>query len=67
MKPNLDNLLGGATAADHVRGSYEIRLKLKGWHVQGDKDQHFRDAMVATAEYLGRPLTTEEVLEATNA
>jgi hypothetical protein len=59
----IDELLAGATVADHVRGSYEVRLKLHGWLNREDKAQHFRDALVSVAGYIGRPLTAEEVLE----
>jgi hypothetical protein len=52
------------TVTDHIVGSYETKLALRGWQNWEDKAQILRDALVATGRYLGRPLTWQEVRDA---
>lgn len=55
--------LAAMTAADHVVASYEAYTR-NGVHLAEDRNFYFKKAAVATAKYLGRPLTAEEITEA---
>jgi hypothetical protein len=53
-----------ATPAQHIAASYAMKLSLRQHQTREDRNDLFKDAVVATAQYLGRPLTAAEVNEA---
>lgn len=54
-----------ATVIDHIVASYELKVAFAGGlHQPTDKDFHFNRALDATARFLGRRLTLEEMQEA---
>jgi len=60
----LNAVVANATPAQHVQASYQARVVVNPpVDVEADA-QTWRDALVSTAKYLGRPLTAAETKEA---
>ena len=54
------------TAPQMIADSYVTMLRVFGGQLSEDRIRLFQKAAVATAEYLGRPLTAEEMREASD-
>jgi hypothetical protein len=50
------------TVTDHVMSAYAARIRRFGSQTWEDRADHLRAAVVATSEFLGRPLTAAEIL-----
>ena len=53
-----------ATVTEHIIATYETRLNARGAHDQTDRDQMFRNSLVAVDTYIDRPLIAAEVMDA---
>lgn len=59
----IEERLAAMTPVDHLVSSYEAYTR-HGVHIDTDRDFYFKKAAVATAKYIGRPLTVSEITEA---